>query len=383
MKKRTVFSQLLQWIPRHEFQKCVTNFDGDKGVRTLPCWSQLVALLFGQLTGHSSLRSIVSGLGSVQPTLYHLGVYHEIKRTTLSDANDKRDCRIFEQAFFKLLPKVQSFAPKRALRLKDRVLALDSTTIELCLELCPWAQFHHGKGAFKLHTAIDCASDLPTVIDFTKGSTHDVKAAKRLTFLPGSILVMDRAYMDYAWLWDLTHQGIHFVTRMKKSCKFKVRESRPTHRTQGIMADQLIKLTTRTGKLYAGKLRRVSYRDPTTKQWYVFITNRFDLAASTICKLYKSRWQVELFFKNMKQHLQVKKLLGTSVNAVKVQIWVALIVYLLVMMVKYRSKLGWFTPSIMAVLTVVLFTNKCLEGIWGAVPKEIRYKHHPNQMLLF
>jgi IS4 transposase len=199
---------------------------------------------------------------------------------------------------------------------------------------------------------------------------------------------MDRAYVDYQWLWDLTESGVGFVTRLKKSCKYKVRESQEVNRTHGLRADQVIKLTTNKGKLYEGKLyegklRRVSYRDPETGQWYVFLTNRFNLAASTICKLYKARWQVELFFKNLKQHLQVKKLLGTSVNAVKAQIWVALISYLLMMMVKYQNRLGWFTPSIMAVLATVLFTNKCLTSLWQNTPREIRSKPPPYQFDLF
>lgn len=367
---RSVFSQLLQWIPRWKFQECVDRHKGDKGVRNLPCWAQFVALLFGQLTGHNSLRAITVGLKSVQKKLYHLGISYEICRSTLSDANDRRNPKFFEEVFFQLLPKVQRLVPQKRLRLKGKFLAIDSTTIELCLSLSPWAQFHHGKGAIKLHMAVDLAGNLPTVMVLSEGRRHDVKIAKRMFFESGTMIIMDRAYVDYAWMWKLTEQGVWFVTRMKKNCRYKVRECRQTNRTRGLMADQTIRLTGAKGKEYEGKLRRISYRDTETGQWYVFITNRFDLAAKTICDLYKARWEVELFFKTMKQYLQVKKFVGTSVNAVTAQVWVALIAYLLLMTVRFLCKLGWSVPSIMAGLTMVLFTNKELKHVWDQTPKE-------------
>lgn len=364
---RSVFSQLLQWIPQHEFQKGVDRYAGDRKTRRLPCWSQFVGLLFGQLTGHNSLRAIEAGLKGVKTKLYHLRIAFEIRRATLSDANETRDPRIFEEAFYNLLPKVQRLAPKNHLKLKGPILALDSTTIGLCLELSPWARFHHGRGAMKLHMAVDIAGDLPTVMVLTEGRKHDVTVARRIPFPPGTLLIMDRGYVDFEWMWDLTQGGVWFVTRMKKNCRHKVRECRKTDRTQGILADQTIRLK---GRGYEGKLRKVSYRDPETGHKYIFFTNRFDLAAKTICNLYKARWQVELFFKTMKQQLQVKKFLGTSVHAVKTQVWVALIAYLLLMLVRFQSRLGWGMPSIMAALTVVLFSNRVLTSIWEDVPKE-------------
>lgn len=381
--RRNIFLQLLQWIPRYEFQNIVDKYEGDKGVRRLPCWAQFVALLFGQLTGHNSLRAIEAGLKSARKKLYHLGITYEIYRSTISDANDKRDARIYETVFYKLLPRVQCMAPKGRLKLKGPLLALDSSTIELCLELSPWARFHHGKGAFKLHTAIDLAGDLPTVMVITDGRTHDVTVAKKIHFASGTVLIMDRAYIDYKWMWELTQNGVWFVTRMKTNCQYKARECRETNRTQGIMADQTIRLKSQRGKEYEGNLRRVSYRDPETKKWYVFLTNRFDLAAKTVCDLYKARWQVELFFKTMKQHLQVKKFLGTSVNAVTTQVWIALIAYLLLSMVKFLCKLGWSTPAIMAGLTVVLFANKELKSIWEDAPKERCVNYNSAQLSLF
>jgi putative transposase len=377
---RSVLSQLLQWIPAHEFQKGVNQYGGDRRVRKLSCWSQFVGLLFGQLTGHNSLRAIEAGLQGVKSKLYHLRIAFEIRRSTLADANDSRDSRIFEQVFYQLLPKVQRLAPKNRLKLKGPVLALDSTTIELCLELSPWARFHHGKGAMKLHMAVDIAGDLPTVMVLTEGRKHDVTVARRISFPTGTLLIMDRGYVDFEWMWELTQQGVWFVTRMKKNCRYKVRECRKTDRTQGILADQTIRLQ---GKGYEGKLRKVSYRDPETGHKYVFLTNRFDLSAKTICNLYKARWQVELFFKTMKQQLQVKKFVGTSINAVKIQVWVALIAYLLVMLVRFQSKLGWGMPSIMAALTVVLFANRELTSIWEDVPKERCINISLNQLTLF
>lgn len=364
---RTVLSQLLQWLPAYEFQDIVDQQEGDKKVRKLPCWSQFVGLLFGQLTGHNSLRAIEAGMKSVKTKLYHLRIAFTIHRSTLADANDTRDPKIFESAFYRLLTKVQRLAPQNKLRLKGPVLALDSTTIELCLELSPWARFHHGKGAIKLHMAVDIAGDLPTVMVLTEGRKHDVTVAHRLSFPVGTLLIMDRGYVDFSWMQTLNDSGVWFVTRMKKNCRHKVRECRKTDRTQGVLADQTIRLK---GQGYEGNLRKVSYRDPETGHKYIFLTNRFDLAAKTICNLYKARWQVELFFKTMKQHLQVKKFVGTSVNAVKIQIWVALIAYLLLLMVKYQSKLGWCMPALMAALTVVLFSNRHLTSLWEDVPKE-------------
>ncbi len=383
MNAPTILGQLLQWIPRLEFQKIVDEYEGDKKARKLQCWGQLVALLFGQLTGHNGLRAITAALKGVKRKLYHLGIAFEICRSTLADANDRRDWRIFEKTFYYLLARVQALAPQHKFRFKGKILALDSTTIELCLSLSPWAQFHHGKGATKLHMAIDLAGDLPTVMVLTDGRKHDVTVAKKMWFAPQTMLLVDRGYVDYSWLWHLTESGVWFVTRLKKNHTFKIKKCHKTDRTQGIMADQVIRMTGIKGSEYEGKLRRISFRDPETGKHLVFITNRFDLSAKTICALYKARWKVELFFKTMKQHLQVKKFLGTSVNAVKAQVWVALIAYLLMMALKFQSRLGWSTPMIMAGLTAVLFANVALTDIWESVPKERCYKLKSEQLLLF
>lgn len=383
MNTPTILGQLLQWIPRLEFQKIVDEYEGDKKVKKLQCWGQFVAILFGQLTGHNGLRAITAALKGVKRKLYHLGIAFEICRSTLADANDRRDCRIFEKTFYYLLPRVQALAPRHKFRFKGKILALDSTTIELCLSLSPWAQFHHGKGATKLHMAVDLAGDLPTVMVLTDGRKHDVTVAKKMWFAPQTMLLVDRGYVDYPWLWHLTESGVWFVTRLKKNHTFKIKKCHKTDRTQGIMADQEIRMTGIKGSEYEGKLRRISFRDPETGKHLVFITNRFDLSAKTICALYKARWKVELFFKTLKQHLQVKKFLGTSVNAVTAQVWVALIAYLLMLALKFQSKLGWSTPMIMAGLTAVLFANVALTDIWESSPKERCYKLKSEQPLLF
>ena len=303
--KHTLFQQVLQFIPRYEFQKAVDGLEGDKRVRKLKCWGQFVGLLFGQLTGHNSLRSMTTALSTQIQKLYHLGL-KPIKRSTLSDANEKRNPKILESVFYSLLNRTQCYAPKHSFRFKGKILAMDASTINLCLNLCPWAGFHHGKGGIKLHTAIDLDGNLPDFMVMTPAKVHDVKVARKRSFLPGSTILTDRAYVDFGWLSDLNEKGIFFVTRMKKNCLFNVRECFEKLRGKGICADQTIHLTGPGGMKYSKLLRRVSYRDSETGKHYVFITNRFDLAAKTICDLYKARWEVELFFKTIKDLRIVK-----------------------------------------------------------------------------
>ena len=380
--KNTLFCQILQLIPRHEFQNTVNKYSGDKRARQLKCWTQFVTLLFGQITGHSSLRSMTAGINSQLSYLYHIGI-KSVKRSTLSDANEKRNPKILEEVFYKLLNRTQSYAPGNKFRFKGKILAFDSTTINLCLNLCPWAQFHHGKGAFKLHTAIDLAGNLPTFMVMTPGKVHDIKAARRIPFLPGTTLLMDKAYIDYKWLNELTDQGIFYVTRMKDNCQYKVRKCFDKLRNKGICADQEIRLTGVGKKKYPKSLRRISYRDPETGKHYVFITNRFDLAAKTICNLYKARWEVELFFKTLKGQLRIDKFVGTSANAVLWQVWTAMIAYLIVSLIRFMNKIKWSVPSTMAVLAVSLFQKVDVKRLFSNAPHERCINKASNQMLLF
>lgn len=373
----TVFSQVIQLVPRTEFQGWVTKHDADKGTRTLDSWTWFGALLFGQLTGHDSIRAIERVFAHSDSKMKSLG-FGPVRRSTLADANQVRSLEILEEVFQYCLNNASKLAPKKnGFRFRGNVFALDSTTIELCLNLCPWARFHHektGKGAVKLHTAIDIAGDLPQFTVITEGRCHDIKAARAyIHFKANDTVVMDRGYVDYAWMSELNQGKVTFVTRAKKGCRFKVIECRKTDRTRGYMADQTIALKTQTGAKYVGYLRRVSYRDPDTGKWLAFLTNNFDLSYKTICALYKARWKVELFFKTLKQNLRIKKFLGTSVNAVKSQILVALIAYLLVQILKFSLKTSISITDAMAVIGTLLLLKEPVSRLFGALPRITRY----------
>lgn len=379
----TVFSQVIQLIPRTEFQGWVTKHDSDKGTRTLDSWTWFGALLFGQLTGHDSIRSIERVFAHSDPKMKSLG-FAPVRRSTLADANQVRSLAVLEEVFQYCLAKATRLAPKEnGFRFKGNVFALDSTTIELCLSLCPWARFHHektGKGAVKLHTAIDIAGDLPQFTVITDGRCHDIKAAREyIHFKANDTVVMDRGYVDYVWMNELNQGKVTFVTRAKANCSYKVINSRKTDRTRGYMADQTIALKTQRGTEYKGYMRRVSFRDPDTGKWLVFLTNNFDLSYKTICSLYKARWKVELFFKTLKQNLRIKKFLGTSVNAVKSQILVALIAYLLVQILKFSLKTSISITDAMAVIGTLLLLKEPISRLFGALPRITR--HPPTDQL--
>jgi putative transposase len=326
------------------------------------------------MTGHDSIRAIERVFAHQDGEAQKLG-FGPVRRSTLADANRTRPIEILEDLYSFCLSRAQAAAPKKnGFRFHGDVFALDSTTIELCLSLSPWAIFRSTKGAVKLHTAIDIAGNLPQFAVITDGKHHDLRTAReRISFNPGATAVFDRAYIDYAWLNDLNQGGVWFVTRMKTNCQFNVLECNDHDRTRGLRADQTITLKSIKGADYHGKLRRVSYRDPDTGKWLVFLTNRFDLAAKTICDLYKSRWKVELFFKTMKQHLRIKKFLGTSSQSVKAQILVALIAYLLVQLLKYTMKSDISMPDAMAVIGTLLLLKEPLSRILGSLPKVTRH----------
>lgn len=370
--KSTIFSQLLQVVPglRFKFDEIVAKYNGNNRVRKLTCWTQFGAMIFGQLTGHKSLRGIEACFKSNIKHLYHLGMA-VVHRSTLSVANDTRNPKMLEELYFWLLSRAQQLAPKHPFRFKGKVIAFDSTTVEICLSLCPWAEFRKDKGAFKLHTGIDLAGNLPEFCLMTNGKVHDVTVAKRILFQRGSTILIDRGYIDYAWLWSLSKQDVFFVTRMKDNAQFKVRRCRKTNRAIGVIADQDVRLTTINGKRdYPDKIRRVTYRDPLTGHKYVFITNRWDLSSKTICDLYKQRWQVELFFKTLKGNLQIDKFTGTSINSVLWQVWCAMIVYLLVSIIRFKNKLSWAVSAIFAVITISIFKNRILSSLWDPVPRQ-------------
>ena len=374
MAQPTVFSQLIKLIPRTEFEALVAKYNGDARVRSLDCWTWFGSLLFGQMTGHDSIRAIERVFAHQDGEAMKLG-FGPVRRSTLADANRTRPTAILEDLYTYCLARATAVAPKKSgFRFHGQVLALDSTTIELCLALSPWAVFRKAKGAVKLHTAIDIAGNLPQFAIITDGKHHDLRTAREhLHFDPGTTVVFDRAYIDYAWLNDLNQGGVWFVTRMKTNCQYAILECHEHDRTRGLRADQTIRLKSVKGADYQGTLRRVSYRDPDTGKWLVFLTNRFDLAAQTICELYKSRWKVELFFKSMKQHLRIKKFLGTSHSSVKAQILVALIAYLLVHILKYSMKSSISMPDAMAAIGTLLLLKEPLSRLLGRLPRVTRY----------
>lgn len=381
----TVFSQVIQLIPRTEFESIVSRHQGDRCVRTMDCWTWFGALLFGQLSGHDSIRAIERVFAHKDPQMARLG-FAPVRKSTFADANAVRPVVILEDLFQFCIRQAYQYAPKKhRLKFLGDVFALDSTTIELCLKLCPWARFHHektGKGAVKLHTAIDIANDIPQFAIITDGRCHDIRAAREnVIFKPGDTVVFDKGYVDYAWMNDLNVGGVTFVTRAKANCRFKVVASRETNRTRGLMADQTIYLKSQRGNRYEGVLRRVSYREPDTGKWLVFLTNNFDLAASTICALYKARWDVELFFKTIKQNLRIKKFLGTSVNAVKSQILVAMIAYLLVQILRYSLKTSISITDAMAVVGTLLLLKEPISRLLGRLPLVTRYPPTPQLSL--
>lgn len=326
------------------------------------------------MTGHDSIRAIERVFAHQDGEAQRLG-FGPVRRSTLADANRTRPIEILEDLYGYCLSRAQAAAPKKTgFRFHGEVFALDSTTIELCLSLSPWAVFRRAKGAVKLHTAIDIAGNLPQFAVITDGKHHDLRTAReKICFDPGATVVFDRAYIDYAWLNDLNQGGVWFVTRMKTNCQFTVVECHEHDRTRRLRADQIITLKSIKGADYQGKLRRVSYRDPDTGKWLVFLTNRFDLAAKTIWDLYKSRWKVELFFKTMKQHLRIKKFLGTSAQSVKAQILVALIAYLLVQLLKYTMNSDISMPDAMAVIGTLLLLKEPLARLLGKLPRVTRY----------
>ena len=334
----TLVSQILKLVPRHEFETLAKQHHTGRAFRKATRWSQFVAMTIAQLSGRCSLRDTVESLSSQAHRLYHLGSA-KLSRSSLSRINEEKPYELYEALFHKLLTRCQSLAPSHGFRFKHKVIALDATTIDLCLELFPWARFRRTKSAVKLHVGLDHNGYLPEFIEISDGKTTDIEAARRMRFPKDSIVVCDRGYNDYAWYNQLNTQGVFFVTRQKRNAKYRVTERRTANKNQGIRCDQTIEFTgVQTHKMCPIALRRIGYRCPETGQCYVFLTNHFKLAASTIAQLYKSRWQIELFFKWIKQNLKIKRFIGTSRNAVLTQIWIALCTYLLIAFIKFQSK---------------------------------------------
>jgi len=356
----TIFSQLLQLVSRHDFIRLEKEgFKFGHKPRSLTRWGQFVAMMFAHLSGRASLRDIASQLGAQARRLYHLGV-RTVKRSTLSDANQGRPAEFFESVFHHLYAKCSAVAPKKRFRFKCKLYSFDSTVVDLCLSLFPWARFRKNKGGIKLHTLLDHDGHIPAFVQVTDAKTPDIVVARLLNLPPGSITVFDRAYIDFAWFGSLDEKDQFFVTRMKRNISYKVVERHEVERSKGITSDQVIVLTGAKAKECSIPLRRIGYRDPETGKHYVFLTNIGHLVAKTICDIYHDRWQIELFFKWIKQNLKIKTFFGTSRNAVLTQVWIALITLLLLAFYKFKAKLGQSLTQILKLLQLTLFSRRNL-----------------------
>lgn len=332
-------------------------------------WSQFVSLGLAQLAGRVSLRDVVSNLNAQARKLYHLGCA-DVNRSSLARINEQQPHELYEALFGKLLARCQALAPKHRFRFKNKLYSLDASTIDLCLSVFPWAKFRTTKGAIKLHVGLDHAGYLPTFMQITDGKVHEVNMARTLNLPQGSLVVFDRGYTDYAWYNHLIDNKVYLVTRQKKNACYTVIERRPVPEKSGITSDQTIRLTGTKAEQCSAVLRRVGYRDPETGKRYVFLTNAFHLAANTIAAIYKERWQIELFFKWIKQNLKIKSFLGTSRNAVLTQIWVAMCMYLLLAYITFMSKLGLGMQQILRLLQLNLFERRDLQGLLRGDPPE-------------
>src|SRR5881409_1170803 len=363
----SIFSQLLQLFPRLEFEQAVKEHHAERSAKGFSSWGQFVAMLFCQLGRAHSLREICGGLASCEGKLKHLGVSEAPKKSTLAYANEHRPWKLYQTVFGQLLEKCQSTVAesgwKKKFRFKNKLTSLDSSTIDLCVSLYDWAKFRRTKGAVKLHLLLDHDGYLPSVAVITERRRHDVRVARTLRFAPGTILVMDRGYVDYAWFGQLTTDEVFFVTRLKDNALYEVVERRAVPERSHVRRDEVIRLT---GVAAATKcphpLRRVEVVAPATGDVLVFVTNHLAFGATTIAAIYKDRWQVELFFKALKQNLKIKTFVGTSANALKVQVWTALIAMLVLKYLQLRSRFGWSLSNLVALLRMNLFTHRDLEA---------------------
>jgi len=364
----TVFSQLLKLIPRHEFETLAKQHHSGRSFRTASRWSQFVTMAMAQLSGRSSLRDIVENISAQAHRLYHLGSV-KLSRSNLSRINEDKPYTLYAALFEKLLRRCQGVAPGHNFRFKNPLYSLDATTIDLCLSVFPWAEFRSTKGAIKLHVGLNHAGYLPEFVTITEGKDHDITVGRTLNFPKGSIVAIDKAYNDYAWYNQLTNKGIFFVTRLKSNAKFRIVCRRQVPKDKGLTCDQTIEFTgTQTAKKCPIQLRRIGYRDPETGKHYVFLTNNFKLSARTIADVYKARWQVELFFKWIKQNLKIKSFVGTSKNAVMTQIWIAMCIYLIIAYIKFQSRLKRSMQQILRLLQLNLFEKRDLMALLRGDP---------------
>ena len=383
---RTVFAQLMDHLPSYEFQKCVARYDGDSHWRGFSCWDQYLAMAFAQLTYRESLRDIEACLRSMSGKLYHMGLRGKVARSTLADANESHNWRIYADFAHVLIGIARPLCAHDPIGvdLEQSLYALDSTTIDLCLSLFPWAKFRRHKAAVKMHTLLDLRGSIPAFIRITHGKVHDVNILDEILPEAGAFYVMDRGYIDFERLYVFTLCSAFFVVRAKENILLQRRYSRPVDRSTGILSDHTVILTAiDSAKAYPDPLRRVSYHDPVTDRRLKFLTNNFTLPALTIADIYRCRWQVELFFKWIKQHLRIKAFFGTSENTVKTQIWIAVSVYVLVAIVRERLGLEASLYQILQVLSVTLFEKVPILRALQASDSQDDLPCPDNQLILF
>ena len=382
---RTVLAQLMDLVPKHEFDKCVRRYGGDKHVRRLSCYGQFLAMCFAQLTGRDSLRDIEICLRAVGRKLYHAGLRGPVPRSTLADANEKRDWRIFADFAQVLIAQASRLyaGEPMGVELEGAAYALDSTTVDLCLGLFPWAKYKQTRGGVKMHTLLALRGNLPSLVVITPAHVHDVNVLAELAFEPGALYVMDRGYVDFAQFRRIHQAPAFFLTRAKRNLKFRRRTSAPVDKTAGVRFDQTGVLAEPTSRRrYPDTLRRVGYRDPETGQPLVFLTNNSVLSAPDVAQLYRRRWQIELFFRWIKQHLRIKAFYGTSPNAVKIQIWIAICVYVLGAILRKRLGLSCSLYAILQILSVTLFEKTPILQTLSSVPRADLQAELGNQLYL-
>ena len=356
----TIIGQILQMFSRHEFQNLVIKTKSEYHARGFSSWNHFVAMLFGQLAGHDSLRGIEAGLASQSKYLYHLGI-KPVYRSTLAYANKNRPHELFKKMFFQMLSKCQPLAPKHKFRFKNKLYSLDASTIDLCLSLYDWAKFRTTKGAVKLHVKLNHSGYLPNFAVITEGAIHESKSVASIPLERNDVVVFDRGYTQYEWYKLLADKGIFFVTRLKKKAKYKIVKRNATDKHKNIYSDHLIKLTGFYSKeKYPYLLRRIRCKDPETGKFITVLTNHLNWSPKTITQIYKDRWQIEIFFKSLKQQLKVKSFVGTSKNALLSQLWIALTTYLLLSYLKFQSKFKWSIYTLCSILPINIFSKRNL-----------------------
>jgi NAD(P)-dependent dehydrogenase (short-subunit alcohol dehydrogenase family) len=381
----TVFSQLAHFLPLHSFRQCVERYNGNHKVQRFTCMDQFLCMAFAQLTYRESLRDIETCLRTMQPKLYHMGIRGRVARSTLADANESRDWRIYADFAQALIAQARTLYQNESLAvdLEAAAYALDATTIDLCLALFPWAHFHKTKAAVKLHTLLNLRGNIPEFVCISEGNVHDVNVLDVLVAMAGAFYIMDRGYVDFARLHRLHVAGAFFVTRAKQRMLYKRQCSRPVDKASGLRSDQTILLAgKKTAASYPAPLRRIHYKDPETGKDFVFLCNNFTLGALDVARLYKARWQVELFFKWIKQHLRIKAFYGTSENAVKTQVWIAVSIYVLVAIVKKRLHLDHSLYTILQIFSITLFEKKPILQVFSENECTINETDDEKQLLL-